>query len=377
MLTRCLVWLRRRVQRGVGAMRTRARQWTKPRSVALATGLAGDLPRSRGDFLLENALLRQQILVLHRAARRSRFTPLERGLLVLLASRLRTWASALLILQPETLLRWHRQGFRLFWRRKSAPRSRPSPLPTTTIDLLRRMARDNPLWGAERIRGELLKLDPRVSKRTVQKYLARDHSPRPSGQPWATFLRNHAYETWACDFLPVTDLPFRPLFAFFLVELGSRRVAHVGVTRHPTDAWVALQLREATPFGERPHGLIRDNDRKYGACFDRLTAASGIRVLARPSAPCGPTPPASASSGACAASVWITCSSSASATSPACCASTSPTSTGHGRTKGSGSVYPTPRPRREPANAAARWWRVPFSAGCTMTIGAPPERAAP
>jgi len=169
MLTRCRVWLRRRVQRGVGAMRSRASQWTKPCSVALATGLAGDVTRGRGDLLLENALLRQQIRVLHRAARRSRFTPLERGLLVLLASRLRTWAGALLIVQPATVLRWHRQGFRLFWRRKSAPRSRPSPLPTTTIDLLRRMVRDNPRWGAERIRGELLKLGPRVSKRTVQK----------------------------------------------------------------------------------------------------------------------------------------------------------------------------------------------------------------
>ena len=282
MLTRCLVWLRRRVQRGVGAMRTRARQWTKPRSVALATGLAGDRTRSRGDLLLENALLRQQILVLHRAARRSRFTPLERGLLVLLASRLRTWASALLIVQPATVLRWHRQGFRIFWRRKSAPRSRPSPLPTTTIDLIRRMARDNPLWGAERIRGELLKLGPRVSKRTVQKYLARDHSPRPSGQPWATFLRNHAHETWACDFLPVTGLLFRPLYAFFSIALDTRRVVHVGVTRHPTDARVAQQLREAMPFGEAPRFLIRDNDGKYGACFDRLTAASGIRVLRTP-----------------------------------------------------------------------------------------------
>ena len=108
MLTRCLTWLRQRVQHGVVAIRTRASRWTQPRPVALAAGLAADLTRSRGDLLLENALLRQQVLVLHRSAQRPAFTPLDRGLLVLLASRLRTWASALLIVRPETVLRWHR-----------------------------------------------------------------------------------------------------------------------------------------------------------------------------------------------------------------------------------------------------------------------------
>ena len=100
------------------------------------------------------------------------------------------------------------------------------------------MARNNRLWGAERIRGELLKLDIRVAKRTIQKYLRRVAAPRPPAQRWATILRNHAHETWACDFLQTYDLLFRPIFAFFLIELGSRRVAHVGVTRSPSCAWV-------------------------------------------------------------------------------------------------------------------------------------------
>jgi putative transposase len=282
MLTRCLVWLRQRVQHGVDALRTCASQWTTPRPVALAAGMAADLTRSRGELLLENALLRQQLLVLRRTVKRPALTPLDRGLLVLLASRLRTWAGALLIVQPETVLRWHRQGFRLVWRRKSASRSRPSPLGTTTIDLIRQMARDNPLWGAERIRGELLKLDLRVSKRTIQKYLRQARPPRPTGQTWGTFLRNHAREIWACDFLQVTDLLFRPLFAFFIVELGSRRVVHVGVTRHPTDEWVAQQLREATPYGERPRFLLRDNDGKYGARFAEVAEASGMTVVRTP-----------------------------------------------------------------------------------------------
>ena len=279
MLTRCLARLRQRVQRGVDALRTRTSRWTKPRSLALATGLAADLTRSRDELLLENALLRHQVLVLHRAARRPRFTPLDRGLLVLFASRLRTWASALLIVQPETMLRWHRQGFRPFWRRKSAPRCRPSPLARETIELITQMARDNPLWGAERIRGELLKLGIRVSKRTIQKYTRQARPTRPPGQTWGTFLRTHAREIWACDFLHVTDVLFRPLFAFFIVELGSRRVVHVGVTRHPTDEWVAQQLREATPYGEGPRFLLRDNDSKYGPAFAGLAAATGIEEL--------------------------------------------------------------------------------------------------
>ncbi len=165
------------------------------------------------------------------------------------------------------------------WRRKSAPRSRPSPLATTTIDLIQQMARDNPLWGAERIRGELLKLDIRVSKWTVQKYMRDARPPRRAGQGWATFLRNHAHDIWACDFLPVTDLLFRPVYAFFVIALGSRRVVHVGVTRHPTDAWVAQQLREATPFDQRPRYLVRDNDRTYGRAFARVAPASGIEEL--------------------------------------------------------------------------------------------------
>ena len=140
------------------------------------------------------------------------------------------------------------------------------------------MAADNPRWGAERIRGELLKLGLRVAKRTIQTHL-RGPRPRPRGQAWAPFLRNHA---GAVDVLPVTDRTFRSLFAFFVLELNSRRVVHVGVTRHPTDAWVAQQLREATPFGRRPPYLIRDNDGKFGEAFERVAQASGIAVLRTP-----------------------------------------------------------------------------------------------
>ena len=199
-----------------------------------------------------------------------------------MAGRLRTWAAALVIVRPETVLRWHRQGYRLFWRRKSRAGTRAPRISRETIALIRQMARENRLWGADRIRGELLKLGIRVSKRTIQRYLAQARPPRPAGQSWATFVHNHAPSIWACDFLQVTDLLFRPLFAFFVIALDSRRVVHVGVTRQPTDGWVAQQLREATPYEERPRFLIRDNDGKYGPQFDRLATASGITVLRTP-----------------------------------------------------------------------------------------------
>jgi putative transposase len=150
------------------------------------------------------------------------------------------------------------------------------------VALIKEMARDNRLWGAERIRGELLKLGIHVSKRTIQKYMRQVRTTRPHGQTWATFLRTHAEQMWACDFLPVTDLFFRSLFAFFIIELHSRRVIHVGVTRYPTDAWTAQQLREATAFGEGPKYLIRDNDGKFGANFARVAKTSRIEILQIP-----------------------------------------------------------------------------------------------
>jgi len=247
-----------------------------------ATGTGTDLVRSRAQLLAENALLRQQLLVLRRSVARPTVTRADRVLLVLLASRVRTWRQALLLVQPETLLRWHRAGFRALWRRRSRPGPGRPPLAVETVALIRRMATENPLWGAERIRGELGKLGIRAAKRTIQTYLPRPRAPRPRGQTWATFLRNHTHEIWACDFLPVTDLLFRPLFAFFLVELGSRRVVHVAATRHPSDAWVAQQLREATPFGQCPRYLIHDNDSKFGAEFARVAAASGVEILRTP-----------------------------------------------------------------------------------------------
>ena len=148
--------------------------------------------------------------------------------------------------------------------------------------MIKEMARDNRLWGAERIRGELLKLGIHVCKRTIQKYMRPVRTTRPGGQTWKNFLRTHAQQIWACDFLPVTDLFFRSLFAFFNTLLHSRRVIHVGVTRSPTDAWTAQQLREATAYGVGPKYLIRDNDSKFGVTFARVAKTSNITILKTP-----------------------------------------------------------------------------------------------
>ncbi len=274
-----------RLRAAVGActyqVQCHLRAATKPAPARPVSGTLADLARSKPALIAENALLRHQLLILQRSVKRPRCTTVDRTLLVLLASRLPTWRQALLIVQPQTVLRWHRQLFRLWWRRTSRatrPAHRP-PLAAETIALIREMAAANRTWGAERIRGELLKLDIRVAKSTIQKYMRDARPPQRHGQTWATFLHNHGHEIWAADFLPVTELLFRPLYAFFLIELASRRVMHVGVTRHPTDAWVAQQLREATPFTQRPRFLIRDNDSKYGPAFSHMATTSGIEEV--------------------------------------------------------------------------------------------------
>jgi putative transposase len=256
--------------------------WTKPLTSSLPLGTLADVGRSKSELIAENAFLRQQLIMLKRQVKRPVCTKADRILLVLLARVVRAWNQALVIVQPETLLRWHREAFRLYWKHKSKAHSHKPKVAMETITLIREMATKNRLWGAERIRGELLKLGMHVCKRTIQKYIRQVRAPQPKGQKWATFLRNHAAQIWACDFLQVTDLFFRPLFAFVIIELKSRCVIHVGVTRSPTDPWVAQQLREATPYEQAPKYLIRDNDSKFGSLFTRVAATSAIEILKIP-----------------------------------------------------------------------------------------------
>jgi putative transposase len=198
---------------------------------------------------------------------------------VLLARLTEFWQQALHIVQPDTLLRWHRNLFRRYWWCKSKPGKRDPRISPDTIELIKQMARENRLWGAERIRGELLKLGVKVSKRTIQKYMLKERNNQPV-QTWSTFLKNHFRDIWACDFTVVNDLLFRSLYVFVIMELHTRRIVHAAVTRSPTDEWVAQQLREATPWGEGPKYLIRDRDSKYGKQFAAVT--DGIKILKTP-----------------------------------------------------------------------------------------------
>jgi putative transposase len=272
----------RRIRCVVGKMAERGdsalRSATRP--VSIVGGLLRDVTRSRQELIAENTALRQQLIVVARTAKKPKFAPNERGLLVILAHFMPCWRDAMLLVKPDTVLRWHREGFRLFWRARSRPPAASAPrIAAETVELIRRLADQNRLWGAERIRGELLKLGIKVAKRTIQKHMRRLREPRPWGQSWSTFLRNHMHQTWACDFLQLYDIWFQPIFAFFIIELGSRRVVHVGVTRNPSRTWVAQHLRNATPLGEGPRFIIRDNDDKFGPDFDRAAKGAGIRVL--------------------------------------------------------------------------------------------------
>jgi putative transposase len=272
----------------------RIQHFTRPATASIVFGSLSDLKRSRRDLIVENAMLRQQLVVLNRQVKRPQLTQRDRLRLVLLARLTGFWQQALHIVQPDTLLRWHRNLFRSFWRRKSKPKLRKPRILPETIQLIKQVARDNFLWGAERIpneageafRGELLKLGIKISKRTIQKYMPRIR--KQTGQTWGTFLKNHAHHIWACDFTVVHDLLFRPLYIFVIIELQTRRtespasmgIVHAAVTRTPTDTWTAQQLREATPWGTGPKYLIRDRDSKYGAHF--ASVASEIQILKTP-----------------------------------------------------------------------------------------------
>ncbi|MDP9314741.1 MAG: integrase, partial [Chloroflexota bacterium] len=180
--------VQRRLQRVIQAVK----HSTNPAADSPLLDTVTDLVRSTPQLMAENLLLRQQLLVLNRSVKRPRFPPVDRGRFVLIASRLPRWRSAVLIVKPETLLRWHRQGFQLFWKRKSHTRSSEPKIPEETIALIKEMAAKNRLWGADRIQGKLLKVGITVAKRTVQRYMRQARPPRPHGHTWATFLRNHA-----------------------------------------------------------------------------------------------------------------------------------------------------------------------------------------
>lgn len=190
-----------------------------------------------------------------------------------------------MIVKPETVLAWHRKGFRLFWTwrvRRGKP-GRPS-VAHEVRDLIRLMSRNNPRWGAPRIHGELLKLGIQITEPTVAKYMIRQR--KPPSQTWRTFLNNHIWSTVSVDFFMVPTVRFQILYVFLVLAHDRRRIVHFGVTAHPTAEWTAQQMREAFPWDSAPRYLLRDRDKIFGKAFVDQIRAQGIKqVLSAPRSP--------------------------------------------------------------------------------------------
>jgi putative transposase len=249
------------------------------RVVADLVGWVGLAVRPRKSLEAEILFLRRQLaLYVERGVRPRRIDAATRVSLTLL-SRFFEWRSCLGLVQPQTLIRWHRAGFKLLWRWKSRP-GRP-PIPLELQQLIRRMARENPLWGQERIANEMwLKLGIRLSPRTVRKYLPGCPRGRPRGNlRWSTFLRLHARGLIACDFFVAVTARFRLLYVLVVIEHESRRLVHFNVTAHPTAAWTLQQLREVVGYQDQYKFLLHDRDSIFAIHLDESIRKLGVRVL--------------------------------------------------------------------------------------------------
>jgi putative transposase len=222
--------------------------------------------RSRGHLALENLALRQQLALLQKRSKRPQFGRLDRLFWVWLSQRWSGWRDALCLVRPETVVRWHRQGFRAFWTWKSRRRGpgRP-PVGSELKALIQKMSFANPLWGAPRIHGELLKLGFDISQRSVARLMPRRR--KPPSQSWKTFLENHFADLASVDFFVVPTVTFRILFVFVVLLQHRRQVVHFNVTDSPTAAWTAQQIVEAFPEDSAPRYLLRDRDAVYGDVF--------------------------------------------------------------------------------------------------------------
>jgi putative transposase len=242
--------------------------------------------RSRAALQVEILALRHQMGVLRRSAKnRPRLTIADRVLLAWLSGVWADWRSTLVIVKPETVIAWHRKGFRLFWtwRIRHGKAGRPT-VSREVRELIQTMSRANPLWGAPRIHGELLKLGIHIGETSVGKYIVRHR--KPPTQTWRTFLNNHTRQLVSVDFFAVPTIRFQILYVFLVLAHERRRILHFNVTAHPTAEWTAQQLRNAFPWDSAPHYLLRDRDRVFGHEFARQVQDMGIeQVLSAPRSP--------------------------------------------------------------------------------------------
>jgi len=241
--------------------------------------------QSKSRLEAENAALRYQLIVLRRkVGGRVRLTNGDRLFFIQLYRWFPSVLKVITVIRPETLVRWHRAGFRRYWCWKSRPFGGRPQISAELRALIRRMSIENPLWGAPRIHGELLKLGFEVAQSSVAKYMVKRSGP--PGQGWRTFLRNHAPDIAAMDLFVVPTIGFSLLYAFVIVRLDRRDLVWTNVTTNPTAEWIARQLTEAFPWSTAPRYLVRDRDRIYGSIVPRRLRAMGIRD--RPIAPASP-----------------------------------------------------------------------------------------
>jgi hypothetical protein len=241
---------------------------------------------SRQELVLENLALRQQLAVLRKQTPRPAVRTVDRLFWVALSRVWPKWKDALCLVKPSTVLAWHREGFRLFWRWRSRG-GRPA-VSTEVQQLVQRLATDNPGWGAPRIHGELLKLGFEVAQSTVAALMPKGPRPpkKPPSQTWRTFLKNHLGQAAAMDFFVIPTASFQVLYGLVILEHGRRRIRHVAVTSHPTAEWTRQQLREAFPFDTAPRFLHRDRDGIYGDGVSATIRAMGIEeVVSAPRSP--------------------------------------------------------------------------------------------
>ena len=241
--------------------------------------------RSRASLEAEILILRHQLNIQRRQSpKRLNFSTLDRLIFVGLYRLAPSILGALAILKPETVIRWHRAGFRSYWRWKSRPRGGRPTVPLEIRELIREMSIANPLWGAPRIHGELLKLGIEIGQTSVAKYMARRRGPPSQG--WKTFLRNHADGIAAMDLFVVPTVSFRLFYGLLIIGHGRRQILWFGVTAHPTAEWIANQITQACGWDQTPCYLIRDRDGAYGEVFIRRLRSMGIRD--RPTSPRSP-----------------------------------------------------------------------------------------
>src|ERR1700730_9826204 len=232
---------------------------------------------SRHDTALEILALRQQVAVLKRQRPRPRLNPWGRWFWATLRQIWSRWAEVPVIVKPETVVGWHRAVFRLFWRWRSRARGGRPKTSAEIRALIRRLAEENPTWGAPKVHGELQKLGLVVSERSVARYLRCVRHRGDPGKSWLTFLANHREVIVAFDFFTLPTVTFQLLYCFFVIALERRKILHFNVTQHPTTEWVVQQLREAFPEAGPYRYVILDRDAKFDATVISFLKATGLK----------------------------------------------------------------------------------------------------